>query len=200
MTEAREADIRSLHEAGEHQDAATQALELYGREIFAFLVATMRDETAASEAFSAFNEDMWKGLPTFSWQASLRTWLYVIARRCAAGYHRSPHHRRERNVALSQVSEVAERIRTQTLAYLKTEAKDAIQRMREELEPDEQALLMLRIDKRMAWNEIAEVMHADEPDVDHKKAAARLRKRFQLLKDRLRKRAIAEGLVQDDAS
>ena len=124
MSDDREQAIVDAHRRGDHQTAATAAPECYGREIYAFLVATMRDEAAASEAFSDFSEDMWKGLPKFSWKSSLRTWLYVIARNASTAYFRSPHNRRRRNVALSQVTEIAERIRTQTDAFLKTEAKD----------------------------------------------------------------------------
>ncbi len=49
-------------------------------------------------------------------------------------------------------------------------------------------LLILRVDRNLAWDEIALVM-ADEPETldkeGRKRESARLRKRFQLIKERL---------------
>lgn len=58
-------------------------------------------------------------------------------------------------------------------------------------------LLVLRVDKDLAWNELARVMHPEEAEpLDEeglKREAARLRKRFQHVKERLLelKKAIA---------
>ena len=61
-----------------------------------------------------------------------------------------------------------------------------VERLRAQLDADEQALLTLRIDKRMDWKDIAFVMLFDEgalPAEDEAvREAARLRKRFQLVK------------------
>ena len=53
-------------------------------------------------------------------------------------------------------------------------------------------LLALRIERELPWPEIAHVLAEGE---DVTVAAARLRKRFQLLKDRLKKRGRELGLV-----
>lgn len=87
----------------------------------------------------------------------------------------------------SEVAKLAEKIRSTTAIHLKTEAKDQLSQVRESLEPDDRTLLILRIDRRLAWRDIAAVMHEGEADAAALgKIAARLRKRFERLKERLR--------------
>ena len=53
-------------------------------------------------------------------------------------------------------------------------------------DPDDQTLLILRIDRALPWIDIARVM-TDEPDEpDLSRHAAALRKRFERLKQRIR--------------
>jgi hypothetical protein len=75
--------------------------------------------------------------------------------------------------------------------------------LREQLPLEDQTLLILRVDRQLPWRELALVMHdgdAPAPEADQLEiVAARLRKRFQAVKDKLRKLAIAEGLLGDDS-
>ena len=73
MQEELEAKIRSHFDAGELEEAATVALEGYGRELLGYLVATMRSEQDAGDVFSELSEDLWRGLPEFGWRSSFRT-------------------------------------------------------------------------------------------------------------------------------
>ena len=71
--------------------------------------------------------------------------------------------------------------------------------IRAALDDDERALLVLRVDRQMSWNDVARVMASDDDgdsDGQLAKVAARLRKRFQSVKETIRKRAIATGLIQ----
>jgi RNA polymerase sigma-70 factor (ECF subfamily) len=184
--DALEREIRFLHEQGEMEKAATVALEGYGREVLGFLLATLRDEDTASDVFAQMSEDLWRSLPTFEWRCTFRTYIYTLARYASARFWRSPHNEPRRRVPLSRISEVAQRVRTATLPHLRTEAKDRFAALRQSLDPDDQTLLILRINRRMKWDDIAGIM--DEP-------TPRLRKRFQALKDRMRARAQREGLL-----
>jgi RNA polymerase sigma-70 factor (ECF subfamily) len=61
-------------------------------------------------------------------------------------------------------------------------------------------LLILRVDRRLDWTEIARVLletpeHLPPDAAALKREAARLRKRFQIVKDRLRERVEREGLL-----
>jgi RNA polymerase sigma-70 factor, ECF subfamily len=202
--EGLEQRIRALCEAGEKKRAATLFLEGYGREIFGFLVARLRDRDAASDVFSQFTEDLWRGLDGFRWQCSARVWSYTLARHAASRYIDDVRRRRGRDVPLSRagpLSEIAERIRTGTRAGARTEARSRIAQLRESLPVDDQTLLILRVNRKLGWREIAQIMlregeSGDDEELDRE--AGRLRKRYQLAKDKLRQMAVEQGLVGGD--
>lgn len=201
--EALEADLRQSCDAGDLRTAATRAIKGYGPEILGYLSAMTRSESDAAEVFSTFCEDLWRGLPKFRWASSFRTWAYTLARHALSRYGRDPARRAGRNLALSDVSEVleiAEQVRSTTLVHLRTEVKNEFAALREKLEPDDRTLLVLRVDRQMAWNDIAHVMWQEdgEPEAaDLKRTAAALRKRFERAKDRLRKLAKEANLLKD---
>ena len=191
-----EQQIQSLLEKGDLQRAASRAVEGYGPEVFGFLVSLVRDTRDASEVFSQTCEDLWVGLERFEGRCSMRTWLYTLARHAAARYRRSPHRRPGRRMALSQVSEIADRVRTQTLPFLRTEAKSELARIREALDEEDRALLVLRVDRGLSWNDIALVFAGDDASkATLERTSARLRKRFQAVKSEIRKRAREAGLL-----
>lgn len=191
--------VKAYCEAGDYAAAATRGIEAYGPEILGYLVAVLRNDTDAHDSFSMFCEDLWRGLPSFRWEATLRTWSYTLARNAMSRMLRDPHRRADRRVPISEtpVYDVAMKVRTQTLKYLRTEVKDAIAELREELDPEAQTLFILRINRKMGWIDIARIMAEDEnaSDEDLKKVSARLRKRFERAKDELKKKARERGLA-----
>jgi RNA polymerase sigma-70 factor, ECF subfamily len=194
-----EARIRARFDAGDAKGAGTALLEAYGREVLGFLIARLRDREAASDVFSQFAEDLWKSLGTFRWQCSARAWAYMLARQAASRYIRNARRRRKRELSLSHagpLSAIAEKIRTATFATGRVHSHAAM--LRERLPIDDQTLVILRVNRRLEWNEIARVMARGGEalsDAALSKAAARLRKRYQLAKEKLRRMAIEEGLV-----
>ena len=193
---AAEADVRRLCERGAYDEATTAALGVYGREVLRYLCAAHESETDASEIFSVFAEDLWKGLPGFAWECSLRTWSYTLARRAAARVLRQKWRARAVLGSSPAISQKLQDIRTETLAYLRTETKTRLRALRDSLDEDDRALLMLRIDRGLAWDELARVFADSELDAAAlKREAARLRKRFQLVKEKLRDLAQREGHV-----
>lgn len=76
-------------------------------------------------------------------------------------------------------------MRTQTATHLRTETKTAVQKLREELSLDEQTLLILRIDRQLEWDDVAEAMGTP---------AVTLRKRFERVKEKLRGLAKGRGV------
>lgn len=198
--EALELQVRGLCDAQQWGPAATAALRGYGPEVLGYLSAMCRTETDAAEVFSSFCEDMWKGLPRFRWQSSFRTWAYTLARHALYRLGRDPQRRRERNVGLSdspEVLELAEQVRTTTMIHLRTETKNKFTALREQLEPDDRTLLILRVDRKLAWNEIAAIMCDEEEPAPERvrRDAATLRKRFERAKERLRKLAADQRLI-----
>jgi RNA polymerase sigma-70 factor (ECF subfamily) len=194
-----ERQVRRRCEAGDVEGAATETVRGYGPEVYSLLCALHRDENAASDVFSVFSENLWRGLPAFAWQCTLRTWAYTIARNASRRYLRGVRRDRQ-SVPLSDTSaieRVAAQVRTQTRSWIRTETKDRFARLRESLPPEEQMLLVLRVDRELEWNELARVLSDDEApdDATLKREAARLRKRFQLVKEKLVEMARREGLL-----
>ncbi len=187
-----EGAIRELCVQERWQEAATAILERYGRELLEYLVAIARSETDGADAFSQFTEDVWRGLPRFRWESSARTWCYALARNALSRLRRQAHRKPGRGIALSDAPEVArlaEHVRSTTIVYLRTVVKDEVAALRRQLSPDDQAILILRIDRRLPWLDVARAL-ADEgetPDAaELRKRSAALRKRFERIKADLR--------------
>jgi RNA polymerase sigma-70 factor (ECF subfamily) len=188
----QEGPIRAACAAADFASAATAALRLYGPELLSYLHATARDADVAAEAFGELGEDLWRALPNFEWKASLRSWLYVIARNALYQLRRDPRRRAGRNIPLSLAPEVAAVVRTATLEFQRTDVKDEMRALREQLTPEDHELLLLRLDRQMSWKDIARIVGGDT-DVDTRAAA--LRKRFERTKERLKKLAVERGLL-----
>ncbi len=193
-----------MREACDRRDwaaAATALLRSYGSELAGFLGARLRDPDLVAEAFSELGEDIWRGLPKFAWRSTARVWAYTLARHAAVRVAAAPHRRRERNLPLSggvELAAMAEEARSQTAEYLRTDVKDRFRALRQRLPLEDQSLLVLRVDKKMSWRDLALVMAGEGAAFDEDgvtREAARWRKRYQQLKTRLRALAAAEGIV-----
>ena len=92
--------------------------------------------------------------------------------------------------------EVVASVRSRTAPWLRTEVKDKVALLRASLSEEQRELLVLRVDRDLSWEEIALILDETGEPV---KATARLRKRFQTIKDELRERARAEGLLDEES-
>jgi RNA polymerase sigma-70 factor (ECF subfamily) len=198
--EQLEQEIRRRFTLGDLQGAATAALRGYGPQILGLLVALHHDQEEASEVFSMFTEDMWRGLRGFAWSCSFRTWAYTIARNCSLRLKMAARRRTRRQQPLDDcpaLSEVEAQVRTETLTYLRTDTKARVSELRKALSDEDQLLLVLRVDKQMAWEDLARVMSGGEIEAGEalKRESARLRKRFQLIKEKLMEMGTREGLI-----
>jgi RNA polymerase sigma-70 factor, ECF subfamily len=186
--------------AREYDAAATAAIKGYGPEILGYLFAATHRESESAEVFSDFCEDLWRGLPGFRGESSFRTWAYHVAYHALARVARKGARQRQRVVALAELPEIeaiVEHVRTQTLPHLRTELKDEVRRLREQLDDEDRNLLILRIDRRLGWDEIAVIVQPDAPTPESiKRLSATLRKRFERVKLRLRE--LAKDLVLDE--
>jgi RNA polymerase sigma-70 factor (ECF subfamily) len=104
-------------------------------------------------------------------------------------------------VPLSQASAVeraAAELRSETASYLRAESKSKFAEIRKVLTPEDAALLTLRVDKQLPWNDVARVLleeSGNSGDDDVKRESARLRKRFEILKKKLLELGRQHGLV-----
>jgi RNA polymerase sigma-70 factor, ECF subfamily len=187
-----ESAIQTACRAARYDEALTLGLSGYGPELLGYLMALARNASDADDLFGTVSERLWRSLPRFRWDSSFRTYAYTIARNTWRKHVRSPRQRAAREPLSSpQVAAALARVRTQTATFLRTETRDRIAALRAELSADDQTLLILRVNRQMAWREIAQVMADDEPEDPAALArrAAALRKRFERLKVLLRERA-----------
>jgi RNA polymerase sigma-70 factor (ECF subfamily) len=196
-----ESEVAALCDRGEIDRAATLTIEGYGPELLGLILALINDEEVGADVFSALCERIWHGLPTFERRASLRTWAYRLARNEVVNFQRQEIRRRLRQLNDSAVVARAEQqVRTTTINYMRTRTKSRFAMLRAKLPIEDQTLLILRIDRDMEWNDIVMVMRegttSDAETV--KREAARLRKRFQSVKERLRELAADEGLLESE--
>lgn len=194
MRQETEQRIRSLWERAAYNEAAEIAIRAYGPEIMSYLAALAPDLTCAGDAFSAFAEDLWRALPGFRWECALRSYAYGLARNALLRVARDPYRRRASPLSRSpEAHALAEEVRTATAEHLRTETKDRVARLRERLDPQDRELLLLRVDRGLSWQEVARVL-CDAPPAPGEteqahlaRTAARLRKRFERIKETLRK-------------
>lgn len=203
MTDGRaslEQRARELADSGQLAIAATELIRGYGPEVYGFLVACHHGASDdADDAFSEFCEALWRTLPAFRFESSLRTWAYAIARRASLRLRRDAGRRARRHADVpgdSEAAALAAAVRSETVTHLRSQVRSGVQELRLRLPEEDQIVLLLRVDRELAWDEIARVLHgAEDAPLDVKRESARLRKRFELVKKQLYRMAVAEGLV-----
>jgi RNA polymerase sigma-70 factor, ECF subfamily len=179
--------IRRHQERGELKEAATAAIEGFGPEILGFLVAVVRDKHLAGEVFAQFCEELWTRLAGFRWETSLRTWGYALAWMAWQRLRREPHFRK--TIALPDapdISRAEQRARAVALPQVESAPDERVAHLRQILDPEDQALLILRIDRSMSWDEISAVMLSPE---------AILQARFQRVTEDLKRLARENKLI-----
>jgi RNA polymerase sigma-70 factor (ECF subfamily) len=186
-----EARIRGLLAADDRPAAATLAIQEFGPPILRYLRSLLRDEDDASDAFSVFAENVWRGLPTWRGEGSLKAWTFRLAWNGAMNLKNEAWRRRGRRFFSGEASALAEEIRTRS--HVKVERqRHVLDKLRESLDVEEVSLLALRIDQKLSWAEIADVTATDGERVE----PAALMKRFERLKGRLAKMAKDQGLLE----
>jgi RNA polymerase sigma-70 factor (ECF subfamily) len=182
--------VRELLAAEDRPAAATAAIQEYGPLVLRYLRSLLRDEDDASDAFSIFAENVWRGLPSWRGEGSLRAWCFRLAWNAAINLRNEAWRRRGRRFFSGEASKLADEVRTRS--HVKVERqRQALDKLRESLDVEDLSLLTLRIDQKLSWAEIAQVSAADGQPVE----SAALMKRFERLKLRLAKMAKEHGLI-----
>jgi RNA polymerase sigma-70 factor (ECF subfamily) len=195
--------IQPLCRSGDFETATTVILKELGPPVYHYLACRTRDDDLAAEAFSRFAEDLWRGMKGFRHEVNVRIWAFAIARNAAGQVLRKQRRERarSRDFTSTLANRTANEVRTTTIQYLRTDTKLRFAELRERLTPEEQAMLVLRINQQLPWEDIARIHLSDGTgEVSMavlKREAARLRKQFQLVREKLRQLAEAEGLIPD---
>ena len=175
--------VRELVQAGREREAAELVLARLSPELRPFLHRLLGNVALADEAHSATCERLWRALPTFRWECSLRSLGYIIARReasrCRARHARAGF----QETTLSAAEQVAARSGS-TSPTLSTTRRDQLEDLRNALSDEDRDLLVLRVERGLAWKEIAAAF-LDEGASDAEliaREAARLRQRFRSIR------------------
>ena len=177
--------VREARARGGARAASALLVEHYGPELLGFLAAMLRDEEAARDVFADVAEALLRDVDRFEERSSYRTWAYSVARHAALNARRRRPFVR---LGADRMEAMVVVPRSETRPYLKTENKTRLARLRAALDAESQALLTLRIDRALSWEDIAQVLTDPPPNgpAAVRRAAARMRKRFERLKERLR--------------
>lgn len=186
----REVEMFALIASGELERVTELALRSYGSELIGWLCSILRSEAEAHDAFSWLAEQLWRSLPRFAGRCSIRTWCYMLARRGAGRVRARAQHAHE-----DLVSQIPSLAHTVIDVWNGTQRSDARREniyaeLRSSLDEDDQTLLVLRVDRDLAWRDIAQVLLGEDASDDElTRRAAALRKQFERIKLQLRARA-----------
>lgn len=197
-----ETAIRQALDASDRSQAATLTVQNYGPEVLGFIEDRVRPNGDAQDVFANVLEALWDSLERYRGECSMRTWCYVLARRAISQHRRGQHRKRKRELIaeIEQLSEITQVARSRTAPFQLTEVKNRARELRESLPDEDQHLLLLRLERGLSFRDIAQVMSEDDVLGEEQltREAARLRKRFQLAKERLTELLVNAGLVQSE--
>jgi RNA polymerase sigma-70 factor (ECF subfamily) len=170
---------------GEHLDAADYdtaisiAAREYGPEIKGYLESGV-DEALAEDAYSAFEEAIVKGIRGFRRTCSFRTWAYVVAQNAL----RQAYRRQLKFVRLdtSRGEKLPQPTNSTQSPFANTTNIGLVQRLRSQLNEEEQKLLVLRVDRKLQYSEISLILSTPDAPI----TAGALRSRYHELKRKLR--------------
>jgi RNA polymerase sigma-70 factor (ECF subfamily) len=186
-----EEQVAALLAAQDYGRAAETVMREYGPGVRGLLLTLFRrNRDAGEEAFSLFAENLWRHIDGFRGESTVRTWIYCMARNAAVSVTREGWRKLSRRLLTQDAEQLAEEVRTKSGLRLERQSS-ALLALRDSLDLDEQTLLTLRLDERLPWEEIAQIMSSDGTPID----AAAVRKRFERLKAKLGELARQQGLI-----
>lgn len=178
--------VRALLAQGEFDRAATEAIQRHGPGVLRFLRLLLGDEEDAADAHAEWSERLWRGLPGFRWDCSLRTWAFKIAWNVAQNARDDAWRRRRRRLPTGAASALAQEIRSRSPRTVEHRWR-GLERLRSRLRAEDRSLLNLRFEQDLSWSEIGEILGAS-PDA--------LMQRYKRIKDRMSRMAKDEGLLE----
>ncbi len=179
-----------LLDSGDVRAATEAAVQGFGPAVFAY-VGRMLEPDDALDVLQQWAEDVWRGLPGFRRECRLRTWAFRLAYHAASRFHRDPYRARKERLPSSAASRLAVSV-AHSSAMPAGGRREQLRKLAATLTAEEQALLFLRLDRELSWDDCAEILsEGDGPEV----TAIALRKRYERLKEKLGRMAKDEGLL-----
>jgi RNA polymerase sigma-70 factor (ECF subfamily) len=167
-------------------------IRAHGPRIRLYLLALLREPDVADDAYSLWSEWVLRGIDGYRGEAPLRTWAYGVAHNAARRVRDDAFRRRRCSLSRAAASRLPHR--ASSSARQRERAAQVVEAIRARLTLDDQGLLALRIDHRLEWEAVAAIL-SPQPGETPTSAAA-FRKRFERLKDRIRRLAREAGALE----
>lgn len=195
MAAVGEQDIRNACESGDIRRAGDLAVRLLGPVIAPHLRAVMNVEADAEDAFQDWALRMACSIKRFRWDCSLRSLAFRIAHSARVDVSR----RRMKRVEPlpSNQSALGAEMWRRTARDLPTLLAARVRRLREHLDEEERAILLLYVDEKLEWAEVTAALSPDLAPTAKRREAARLRKVYERVKEKLRALAQEEGVFAE---
>lgn len=182
----------ALLAAGRSRAAAEEVIRAHAGRIRQYLLAILRDRDAADDASSLWCEWVLRGIAGYRGDAPLRTWAYGVAHNAARRVRSDAFRRRRCSLSRARSSRLPDP--PPSSAARRERTGRVLEAIRARLSLDDQGLLALRVDHALDWDAVAAILSPQpgEPPI----RAAALRKRFERLKERIRRLARAAGALE----
>jgi DNA-directed RNA polymerase specialized sigma24 family protein len=141
---------------GQAGSAAGVALSEHGAELFGFLIGALDDADRARLVYAEVRRRAEVEIDRFSARCSARVWLYTIARAELASRRRH----KPRGPAPGRAPELVAGSQASPARLL------AVDALRRSLAEEDRELLILRVDRRLAWRDIARTGLGDDASDD----------------------------------
>jgi DNA-directed RNA polymerase specialized sigma24 family protein len=177
--------------AGDARAASRVCLEVYGPELFGFLLRVIDDDEAAKCVYADVSQRLASEISVFTWQCPLRTWIYAVAHRAIADRRR----RLPREDGLREVHSGMAPTSTQS------RRPAGIDALRRQLSEQDRELLILRIDRSLSWRDLSVIGLGERafgegaPHEELAREEAALRRRVHDIVRRIEEVVIGAGLA-----
>ncbi len=178
----------TLLAAGRPRAAAEEVIRTHGAAVRAYLAALLRDPDLADDAYSDWCEWTLDAIARYEGHSSLRTWAYGVAHNAARRVRDDAFRRRRCPLSGNEPVRLAS---SSSLARGTRERAAVLDAIRARLSLDDQGLLALRVEHGLAWEAIAAILSNGD-----RVTAAALRKRFERVKERIRRLARDAGALE----
>jgi len=180
--------VRTLLGAGEADQAVTAVIRELGSEVKGYLCA-LHGEDDGQDVYATWEEGVWKALPSFRFEGSLRSWAFSIAWTASARLYRDGWRRRRVRLATSAASLLPASGASRRSSRLE---EAWLEELRQELDPADHTLLILKLDRGLSYDEISQVLSRG----GRRFTPAALRKRYERLKANLAAEAKRRGFIE----
>jgi DNA-directed RNA polymerase specialized sigma24 family protein len=175
---------------GETRSAAALAMTAYGAEIFGFLIGVLDGTSEAKTVYADVAQRVATEIEGFESRVKLRIWLYALSRR-------ELRDRRLRRRPADLVDESESETAEVSHARSSPRRTRALSKLRRSMTQEERELLILRVDRRLDWRELAQTALGEGTSIGElAEEIHRTKSRIGAILARLESEAVQERLLR----